>query len=194
LARDLSLRLAGRISRRSLVVRAGVAGAALTVAPIRYLLRPDSAFADAKIPCKCGGNDCNLGRKCCDGYTEFCVTLTNQNVCPPDTFIGGWWKCKTYTGSQFCNSAGKRYYYDCHANHDSDWTCHCASAECDCRAVAANHVRYGQCNKQIKKTTAIVCRIVTCQPPWKIRYLYQQCSKNVKHDHATCAHEPCHGW
>lgn len=194
LVRDLSLRLAGRISRRSLVTRAGVAGAALTFAPLRYLLKPDPAFAAAKVPCLCGGNDCsNGGSKCCDGYTEFCVTLSGRNVCPDGTFIGGYWRCKDYNGTKYCADTGKRFYYDCQSRQNGDWTCHCASGECDCRAVRANHFRYANCNPQIDGKHFVVCRIVTCTPPWNNGLRYA-CSKSRKKDFRTCPHEPCHGW
>src|SRR5688572_22637375 len=102
-----------RTTRRSFIVRAALAGSALTVAPLRYLLRPGSAYAAI---CGCAGQSCDCGSACCDGYTDFCCTVHGENSCPPGTFAGGWWKAD---GSAFCS--GPRYYIDCHH------TCTCTS-------------------------------------------------------------------
>ena len=78
LAERASSVLASRVSRRSFVVRMAIAGSALAVAPLRYLLRPGTAYA---VVCdQCGG-----GGLCCDGYTEFCCVLHGANACPPGT-------------------------------------------------------------------------------------------------------------
>ena len=61
--------LEGRTSRRGLLIRLAVAGSAIAVAPLRYLLRPGTAMA--VITCsQCGG-----GARCCDGWTDFCCVI-----------------------------------------------------------------------------------------------------------------------
>ena len=47
---------------------------------------PGSAYSAL---CACGGQNCACGSLCCDGYTEFCCTMTGHNVCPPGTIAGG---------------------------------------------------------------------------------------------------------
>ena len=81
--------LARTTNRRGFLVRGAIAGSALTVAPLRYVLRPGTAYAAI---CNCSGQSCDCGAACCDGYTEFCCTITGENACPPGTVAGGWWK------------------------------------------------------------------------------------------------------
>ena len=191
----LGMRLATRFSRRSFVAKAGVAGAAFTVAPIRSLVRPESVLASTKVPCVCGGSDCNpYNNKCCDGYTEFCFARSGHNACPDGTFIGGYWQCKSYQGSGLCADTGRRYYLDCNNSPGAGKPdCHCANDNCGCRAVAANHFRYGNCNSQINGKHYVVCRVVGCHRPWENAY-HKQCSRVHRGDHHTCSHEPCGGW
>ena len=94
--------LEGRTSRRGLLIRLAVAGSAIVVAPLRYLLRPGTAMA--VITCsQCGG-----GARCCDGWTDFCCVINNGiNACPSYTYIAGWWKCTNYTGTNICHSRGR---------------------------------------------------------------------------------------
>ena len=104
--------LGRRLGRRSLLRRAAVAGSALSVAPLKFALQPGTAYAAI---CGCANQDCDCGAACCDGYTEFCCTMTGQNSCPPGSIMGGWWKAD---GSGLCvqNGAdGPRYYMDCNA-------------------------------------------------------------------------------
>ena len=77
-----------RISRQSFLIRLTVVGSALTVGPIRYLLRPGTAYAsitchcpnfswaNSQVSCTCTGSSgtCNTagcgngqGGACCDG-------------------------------------------------------------------------------------------------------------------------------
>ena len=125
-----------RTSRRGALSRAAVAGAAFAVAPVRYLVRPGTAWAVLQP------TDCPHGSKCTDGYTAFCCEIEQgNNACPPNTYIAGWWKCTSYEGNGLCAGYGARYYIDC------------------------NHFRYGQCNTQIAGTTEVVCRLVLCRNP-----------------------------
>ena len=89
------------------MARATVTATALSVAPVDFLVRPGTAYAQI---CECvPGTDCGCSQLCCDGYTQFCCTINDGvNACPPGTFAGGWWKAD---GSVYC--AGPRYYIDC---------------------------------------------------------------------------------
>jgi hypothetical protein len=175
--------LEARFSRRSALVRLAVAGSALCIAPLRYLLYPGTALA-VVVPGDCGGGLCT------DGYTAFCCEI-NQGVngCPEGTFPGGWWMCTDYTGTQLCAGTGMRYYVDCNALPGRQFPggCRCANDSCAYRRVACNIFRYGQCNTQVPGTTAVVCRMVVCENPGLISAL--NCSTAVMVDDAVCAHE-----
>jgi hypothetical protein len=175
-----------RISRRSAIARLAVAGSALAVAPLRYLLYPVSAMA-AIVPGDCGGGLCT------DGYTAFCCEIhEGLNTCPSGTYPGGWWKCTDYTGRQLCSEQGVRYYVDCnnYPNQPFPGGCRCANDDCNERRVACNIFRYGQCNPQVPGTTAVVCRMVVCENPSTIPGL--NCNGSLAVDDAVCAHEaPC---
>jgi hypothetical protein len=175
--------LEGRLSRRSALARVAVAGSALAVAPLRYLLYPGTALG-VVVPGSCGGGLCT------DGYTAFCCEI-NQGVngCPSGTFVGGWWMCTDYRGHQLCAGTGVRYYIDCNALPGQEFPggCRCAEGSCDKRRVACNVFRYGQCNTQVSGTTAVVCRVITCENPGRIPEF--NCSTAVMVDDAVCGHE-----
>jgi hypothetical protein len=175
-----------RFSRRSALIRIAVAGSALCVAPLRYLLYPTPALA-LLVPEDCGQGDCT------DGYTAFCCEINEgRNSCPEGTFPGGWWMCTDYRGRQLCSGVGVRYYVDCNAlpGHPYPGGCRCANGTCDERRVNCNIFRYGQCNTQVEGVTAVVCRMVTCRNPGLIPAL--NCSTSVSVDDAVCGHEvPC---
>ena len=150
---------------------------------MRYLLYPGSALA-VIAPSNCSGGECT------DGYTAFCCEINGGlNSCPSGTFPGGWWMCTDYRGRQLCASQGVRYYVDCNALPDRPFPggCTCANNSCDNRRVNCNVFRYGQCNTHIEGTTAVVCRMVTCQNPGSIPAL--NCSSSVSVDNAVCADE-----
>ena len=175
--------LAGRISRRGFLARLTVGAAAFAVAPLRFLLRPESAWAVIG-PGNCGGGLCT------DGYTEFCCSINDgQNTCPPHTFVGGWWKCTYYAGRQLCGDRNVRYYVDCNIRpgHSIPGGCHCASGDCNQRRVGCNVFRYGQCNAEIGEVTPIACRVVVCENPATIPDF--NCNGTYKVDDTTCGHE-----
>lgn len=175
-----------RMSRRSALVRLAVAGSALSVAPLRYLLYPEPALA-VILPGSCGGGLCS------DGYTAFCCEINNGlNQCPPGTFAGGWWMCTDYRGRRLCSEQGIRYYIDCNRIPGKAFPggCRCANGTCSQRRVSCNVFRYGQCNTHVRGTTEVVCRMITCTNPGAIPSL--NCSRHVAVDNATCGHEaPC---
>jgi hypothetical protein len=173
-----------RTSRRGLLQRAALAGSAMAVAPLRYLLRPVSAWA-AIGPGSCPGGLCN------DGYTAFCCEINNgKNVCPTGTYVGGWWMCAAYTGTGLCQPQGVRYYLDCNHLPGNASNCRCANDNCGERRADCNVFRYGQCNTQIGGVTAIACRVVVCQNPSTVDGF--NCNGSVAVDNNTCSHEwPC---
>jgi hypothetical protein len=187
-----------RIGRRSFMTRAAVAGSAMTVSPLGYVLRPVSAYAAI---CGCANQQCDCGQKCCDGYTEFCCTLTGENACPPGSIVAGWWKAD---GSGLCVANGAdqpRYYMDCNApaaggcgpNGVTPATgmcsCGCANGSCDNRVQCCTAFRYGQCNQHVPCVGPIVCRVVTCSPPWTIE---PSCTTTTATDNFTRTHDaPC---
>ncbi len=185
----------GRLDRRS-VLRAGtMAATALVAAPSDFVLRPRSAYAAV---CGCSGQGCACGSLCCDGYTEFCCTLTGSNGCPPGTVAAGWWKVD---GSGFCGGA-PRYYLDCNSQCGacgcrgglcsgacSGTRCGCALGDCNNRKSGCTMFRYGQCNQHIACLGPIVCRVVTCTPPWVFD---GSCTTASRTDNNTANHNrPC---
>jgi len=192
--------LEGRVGRRGFLARAALAGSALAAAPGRYLLRPGDAYAAI---CSCNGSSCDCGSLCCDGYTEFCCTITGENACPPGAIFAGWWKAD---GSGFCDVGGQpkpRYYLDCNSQCGgcscgssgvcsgscNGTPCGCAQGSCSNRKAGCTHFRYGQCNQHVPCVGPIVCRVVTCTPPWQ---LDAACSTAVLTDNNTRFHDrPC---
>jgi hypothetical protein len=181
-------------TRRSFLQKTALVGSALAVVPTEYLLRPGSAYAAL---CSCGGQDCACGSLCCDGFTEFCCTMTGLNVCPPGTIAAGWWKAD---GSQYCN--GPRYYIDCNATcrcgggpfcpdncSNSPWGCGCGNGDCNNRKAACTSFRYGQCNQQVGTVGRIACRVVSCDPAV---LAVGNCSPTLAVDNSTANHnKPC---
>lgn len=164
-------------TRRGFLATATVAGAALATNPWGYLTRPQSAYAAT----------CGTDSSCSSGYSVFCCTINKgHNTCPPNTFVGGWWKADR---SSYCGGAA-RYYIDCNAWPSHPRRCHCNQTTCDHRLVACNVFRYGQCNTDVPAVTAVVCRQISCRPPWE---LYpHQCGRSSATDNNTAGHTaPC---
>jgi hypothetical protein len=183
-----------KTTRRSFLQKTAIVGSALAVVPKDFLLRPGSAYAAL---CACGGQNCACGALCCDGFTEFCCTMTGQNVCPPGTIAGGWWKAD---GSRYCS--GPRYYIDCNATcrcgggrfcpdncSNSPWGCGCARGDCNNRKAGCTQFRYGQCNQQVATVGRIACRVVSCDPAV---LLFGNCAPTLAVDNSTEKHnKPC---
>jgi hypothetical protein len=195
----LARALERKVGRRGFLARTALGGAALSVAPVDFALRPLDAYAAI---CLCNGFNCDCGAACCDGYTEFCCTLYGLNRCPPGSVVAGWWRVD---GSNFCGGSA-RYYMDCNASCGScgctsagvcagscsGTTCGCAFGNCNLRRAGCVQFRYGQCNQQISCVGPIICRLVSCIPPWEID---ASCTRTVAVDEATRFHDaPClHG-
>jgi len=166
-------------SRRGFLGGAALVGAALAVDPWGYLVRPASAYESV----------CGTEPNCADGYSVFCCTINGgSNTCPPNSFIGGWWKADN---SSFCGGSA-RYYIDCNAFRNGAWQCRCASGTCDSRRVACNQFRYGQCSLEVpaSNTGPVVCRMVSCTPPWQ--QFGGTCTSSSATDNRTASHAaPC---
>ncbi len=175
--------LVARTDRRGFVQRSAIVGSALVVNPVGYIFRPISAYAAA---CECRGQNCSCGTACCDGYTEFCCTLNGANTCPGGTVAGGWWKA---AGTNLCGGEA-RYYIDCNVVPGANpCSCSCALGDCNNRVQCCTHFRYGQCHQEFAQLGAIMCRVVTCTPPW----LFDgTCTTTDATDQATASHDaPC---
>lgn len=163
--------LDARTSRRGFLRRVTMVGTALVAAPATYILRPVTAEA-AVVP-----NDCASGAKCNDGWTEFCSNIHGVNTCPPGSMVAGWWRAE---GNTYCDGES-RYYMDCNASECScgcggsgtcshtctDFDCYCNHDNCGERKTGCTRFRYGQCNNQEPCLGPIICRVVTCIPPWQ---------------------------
>ncbi len=174
--------LAARVSRRGFLTRTALVGAALAAAPARFVLRPGTAWAAV---CSCDGSSCSCSARCCDGWTEFCCTIYGENACPTGTVPAGWWKAD---GSGFCVEGGidrPRYYLDCNATGELACTCQCALGDCGNRGTCCTDFRYGQCHQERTDVGRLVCRVVTCTPPWE---LDATCTTAVATDNATRNH------
>lgn len=179
-----------RLSRRGLFTRIAVVGSAVTTSGLDYVIRPGSAYASI----------CGEAHTCGGGWTAMCCTINNGiNTCPPGSFAGGWWKAQD---ASLCGG-NSRYYVDCqadcthcgcHGSHYCEercWSCrpHCAHhGTCDERAVCRNLFRYGQCERDRHCGGPVVCRVISCTPPWK----WANCSTTVATDDFTVTHSaPC---
>jgi hypothetical protein len=192
LAERAARALGPRLDRRGFLARSALVGTALTAAPSTYVLKPGTAYAAV---CNCSGSSCDCGAACCDGYTEFCCTVSGQNRCPPGTLKGGWWRVDA---SGFCGG-GSRYYVDCNATCGScgcggsgicgggcsGTRCGCTKGSCGNRKWGCTGFRYGQCNQQVPCLGPIVCRVVSCIPPWQSD---GACGSSVRVDNGTAGH------
>jgi hypothetical protein len=197
LVNKLSGLLDARTDRRGFLGRSALVGTAVVAAPTTFVLKPGSAYAAI---CNCNGSLCNCGDLCCDGYTEFCCTIYGKNRCPSGTLVGGWWKAD---GSGYCAGA-PRYYVDCNAACSASCPpdgsgfcsgacfgcgCGCAQGSCGNRKACCTKFRYGQCNQGVPFLGPIVCRVITCSPPWVWE---TTCTTTSATDNNTAFHNrPC---
>jgi hypothetical protein len=160
-------------SRRGFLKRAALVGTALVAAPTAFMLRPKTAYGAIVGP-----SDCPGGAACNDGWTDFCCNIHGVNTCPPGSLVAGWWRAE---GNTYCDGQS-RYYMDCNSadcggcgcgrsgtcSHTCvDCTCQCSHDNCNERKTCCTRFRYGQCNNQDPCVGPIVCRVVTCVPPWE---------------------------
>jgi hypothetical protein len=167
----------GGHTRRSFLVRIAIFASALSIGPLRFVLRPGTAYAAV----------CGPGAGCDSGWTAFCCTINDgKNMCPPDSFAAGWWKNDT---SSFCGG-GPRYIIDCNATCPTKCGCRCSgSSTCDQRKTCCNQFRYGQCHQEIACAGPVVCRVATCAAPWDFD---PSCGHGSATDNATSEHgAPC---
>ena len=171
-----------------------MAATAMVVAPIDFIFRPVSAQAAV----------CGPAPGCNDGYTAFCCTVNRGiNNCPPNHFMGGWWRA---ANSSYCIKDGQpagRFIIDCHprcsctagcGNFCSSGcvacNCECPDSEtCDKRHTCCANFRYGQCNTHIGCSGPVTCRVITCVAPYKI---FDSCGSTVLADNFTAEQTaPC---
>lgn len=179
-----------RVSRRRLLARLAVVGSAVTTSGLDYVLKPGSAYASV----------CGEQHTCGSGWTAMCCTINHGiNRCPPGSFAGGWWKAQD---ASLCGGKS-RYYVDCqaecthcgcHGSHycgERCWNCkpHCPhNGTCDERRVCHNLFRYGQCERNRHCGGPVLCRTISCTPPWK----WADCSTTSATDDFTVTHSaPC---
>jgi hypothetical protein len=172
-----------RSSRRGFLIGSAMAGSAVAVVGCTVATSPGPPYTHI--------TDC-AGGACTDGYTEFCCSVNNGlNLCPPDSFAGGWWRADY---SSFCS--GTRYYIDCMQYCAGPATgyqnfcagtveCRCADG-CNTRRVYCNYFRYGQCHQELTASGPIACRIVTCTPPYTVADW--ACSTAAAVDNSTAEH------
>ncbi len=174
-------------SRGGFLAKVTLAGAALTVAPLRFLLKPETAWATISCPSGCSNccNQCSSSSTCCtSGNSSFCCTTYGTNNCPGGTGMSGWWYA--IVPNYICG-ANARYYIDC--NGCGGFCCHCAQDLCGNRKECCNTRQWFNCNET---SPYIRCRIVRCTNPG---VLYpSQCQttsayENTSDDCASCI--PC---
>jgi hypothetical protein len=187
--------LSARPTRRDVLVRTTVAGAALATYRMRYVLQPGTARELLASPGPSGG--CPPASLCRDDkYVEFCCTINHGiNTCPPGTIAGGWWKAD---GSKYCD--GARYYIDCSGvctrcqtgcetgfcpDCDGGPGCDCANGSCFNRRSGCRTFRYGRCNQHVACVGRLMCRVVSCTPAWM---LDPTCSTSATTDNRTADH------
>jgi hypothetical protein len=174
------------LSRRSLFTRAAIVGSAVTVGGLDFVLRPGTAYASL----------CGDSHTCSSGWTAMCCTINHGvNQCPPGSFPGGWWKAEA---ASLCGGSA-RYYVDCqgecttcgcndgsHFCVEDCWNCkkRCAHGSCDERRVCHNVFRYGQCDRDRHCSGPVLCRAISCTPPWK----WANCSSASATDNFTVSH------
>ena len=172
-----------RTSRRGFLAKSALVGTAVAAAPAAYVLKPNDAYAAV----------CGPGSECGDGWTVFCCSIfRGANRCPPGSFVAGWWKADS---SPFCcDSSGNprpRYYIDCNEYCGGNCAARCNndSSTCDNRRICMNNFRYGQCHQEISCAGPVVCRVVTCTPPYQV---YSSCTTEQMTDNRTGEHSaPC---
>lgn|SRR5438270_218970 len=188
--------LGRRTSRRGFLVRAAAVGSAVAIAPIRSLVRPLPAWA--LEPSQCSGRS-----RCGSGYSEFCCAIVGYNgPCPHGSFVGGWWKAHSPTGSQYCNG-GPRFYVDCNLFHKSDCGgSGCHNGTCNCYGRCTNRFSYRNCNTRYQRhrSSWVLCRYVLCSNPCNQRCGASRtqpgchCKCGGTHpDNRTAYHSSCDG-
>lgn len=180
--------LAKRTSRRNFLVRIVAVGSAISLAPLRFLVRPAGAVVEGGGCTKWCGHGCSSPDLCCDGFTTFCCTITGDNVgCPNGCIVGGYWYA--YVGTTYCNSQpypGRRYYIDCVGCCSSCCCCRCSYNSCGNRETCCHYSNYGQCNGP----GTVRCRLVRCLNPCRIgESQFASCGcDDTTADQSTCCH------
>src|SRR5690606_40176790 len=99
----------------------------------------------------------------------------SSDVCSSDLYLD----CNAQCGSCGCGANGI-----C-SGSCSGTGCGCAKGNCGNRKSGCTRFRYGQCNQHVRCVGPIVCRVVTCKPPWQFD---PQCGTSSRTDNATRSH------
>ncbi|MDX6449258.1 MAG: hypothetical protein QOD08_1721 [Gaiellaceae bacterium] len=159
-----------RSSRRGFLIRASLVGSAMMVAPHRFLLRPESAFAVTTC------TSCTSGVCFTSHNSAFCCTLTNgTNNCPANTDPCGWWRCCIPTS--YCQS-GFKYFIDCCGCTGAGA---CALDSCGNRRYCCYDQEWTNCTPT--HGTRIRCRIVRCANPGG---LFGNCTSQIFTESSCC--------
>lgn len=159
--------LEGKTSRRGLLVRMTIFGSAMTLAPLKFLMRPGSAWAFSTT---C--SSCSTGLCATSSNSAFCCTIYGTNACPSGTTACGWWRCCIST--LYCTS-GNRYFVDCCGGCGAG---HCVGDSCGNRKTCCYPKSWDNCSG----TGTIQCRAVLCVPPSQV---YSACGTK-DHTENTC--------
>ncbi len=142
-----------RLSRGGFFRRSAMVGAAMALAPVRFLLEPQTASA---FTTTC--TSCSSGSACRQANSTFCCTINGgANQCPPNSGECGYWFCSTRN----------LFYLDCCSI--GSCTGHCALDNCNNRKTCCNPRFYGNCSYP-GATGNVVCRVTT------IGYPYSSCT------------------
>ena len=157
-----------RTSRRGLLVRATIVGSALALGPVRYLMRPGTAWAYSTTCTSCTSGLCYSSSN-----SAFCCTIYGTNACPSGTSACGWWRCCIST--LYCSS-GYRYFIDCCGGCG---TGHCVNDSCGDRKTCCYPKSWDNCTG----TGTIQCRAVLCVMPNQV---YSNCDTNIQTENTCC--------
>ena len=183
-------------SRRSFLQTTALVGTALAVAPTDFVLRPGSAYARALQ--RAAAQNCACGSLCCDGYTEFCCTMTGAQRLP-----AGHDRRRLVEGRRLAVlqrapllhrlqrdlSLRRRRGSARTAARTRRGAAGARNGDCNNRKAGCTQFRYGQCNQQVATVGRIACRVVSCDPAVLV---VGNCAPTLAVDNSTANHnKPC---
>ena len=178
-------------TRRSFLVRTAIFGSALAVNPLRYLLRPGTAYASL----------CGPDASCCVGLDRVLLHGQRRPEHVPARLDPG----RLVEGRQLVvlqlrpallhrlqrrrADRAVRRERRVRARLRARATVTARRARATSASRAATQFRYGQCHQDLACVGPIVCRVVTCVPPWEFD---ATCTTTSATANATALHDaPC---